>query len=50
MGDNHNEMPCRYFQKAGPVNTKAVMEAVAERAEEFGVKNNSCDQHGKHGV
>jgi len=38
MGDNHNEMPCRYFQKAGPANTKAVMEIVAERAEKLEVK------------
>jgi len=38
MGDDHNEMPCRYFQKAGSANTKAVMEAVAERAEKLGVK------------
>jgi hypothetical protein len=37
MDGDHNEMPCRYFQKVGPTNTKAVMAAVAGGAEKLGI-------------
>lgn len=31
------DIPCRYFRKPGPRNTKAVLEAVSRRARELGI-------------
>jgi hypothetical protein len=31
------DIPCRYFRKPGPRNTKAVFEAVSKRAKELGI-------------
>ncbi len=33
-----SEVPCRYFPKAGPANTEAVLEAVGRRAEALSIK------------
>ena len=33
-----DDIPCRYFKKPGPTNTRAVMEAVCKRAGELSIK------------
>ena len=33
----YDDVPCRYFKKQGPVNTKKVLEAVAEQAETLSI-------------
>ena len=34
----YNDVTCRYFEKPGPKNTEAVLEAVSRRAKELGIK------------
>jgi hypothetical protein len=35
----YNDIPCRYFKKPGPQNTREVMEAVSRRAKELRINN-----------
>jgi hypothetical protein len=35
----YNDIPCRYFKKPGPQNTREVMKAVFNRAKELGINN-----------
>ena len=34
----YDDVPCRYFEKQGPINTKKVLEAVSKRAETLSIK------------
>lgn len=34
---SYEDIPCRYFRKPGPQNTKAVFESVSRRAKELGI-------------
>ena len=34
----YDDVPCRYFEKQGPINTKKVLEAVSKRAEALSIK------------
>ncbi|MBN1382027.1 MAG: hypothetical protein JXA41_10155 [Deltaproteobacteria bacterium] len=36
---HHYDLNCRYFLKAGAINTKSVLEVAAKRAQELSVKN-----------
>jgi hypothetical protein len=38
VNQQYREMPCRYFREAGKQNTKAVLEAVAQRAQELAIR------------
>ncbi len=34
----YDDVPCRYFEKQGPINTKKVLEAVSKRAEALSIR------------